>query len=449
MWTVKSEAGRLRAVLVQESIEQFWERKFPFAGIESNTNMLVRCPHADIDGGREQWRQLPRLLKEEGVTVFEVTSILERALEGATIEERQRMVEAVWAGMPAAPSPGELTVEHLLWGFPSRPYYDEAEGRVILPDFQRVGWPYPRDTSFTTQVGTVICNMRRYSRRFEPKIIKLAYEHDPTLREKMDIVINANDYGGAFTEPPCIEGGDIQIIDEETIAIGIGQRSTFTGFMETARRLFEADGDGELRYICAVKLPGHPAADYMHLDVVINYPDNGRALVMPYVFDSDAVADMPDKKLLLKTLEALRAQSEAEGRPMDPVVPPDAFREAGACFVYERNGSSPELSGRYTSLIDFLVEKGKLESDGIIYVGGRPEGDMDFEHLMLALMEQSRGATNLVTIKPGVVVAYERNHATNDELRAQGIRVKEWEDSYLDMLGGPHCSTSPLQRDAV
>ena len=103
MWTVRSESGRLRAVIVQESIEGFWERKLPFVGIESSSHYLARCPHADIDGGREQWAQLPSFLREEGVQVFEVSSILEKALEGATVEERRRMVDGVWEGMPSAP----------------------------------------------------------------------------------------------------------------------------------------------------------------------------------------------------------------------------------------------------------------------------------------------------------------------------------------------------------
>jgi arginine deiminase len=439
MWTVSSESGTLRAVLVQESIEEFWEKKFPFAGIESNTHLLARCPHSDIDGGREQWRRLPKLLEEEGVRVFELADVLEKMLDGATVDERRSIVDQVWEGMPAAPAPEELTVEHLFGGFPPRPYFDEAMDRVVLPDFQRVGWPYPRDTSFTTQVGT-------YSRRFEPRVVKLAYEYDPVLSEKIEIVYDANEASDGFSEPPCIEGGDTQIVDEETITVGIGQRSTHTGFLETARRLFERDADDELRYICAVNVPDLPALDYMHLDVVINYPDTGRALVMPYVFDSEAMDDVP-KRLLLKALEALRAQGERDGRPLDPLVHPDAFREAGACSVYGRGDDGPRLVGRWSSLIDFLVEEGKLESDGLIYVGGRPEGENDVEHLMLALMEQARGATNVVTVKPGVVIAYERNHATNDELRANGIEVREWEDSYLDMLGGPHCSTSPLSRD--
>ena len=228
----------------------------------------------------------------------------------------------------------------------------------------------------------------------------------------------------------------------------MGQRSTFTGFLETTRKLFDADENRELRHIIAVKLPEYPAADYMHLDVVINYPDAGKALVMPYFFDTDHLPDAPCS-LLMKTLEALRRQSELQDRPMDAMVHPSNFKDAGSCHIYERGDGKPKLAGRYRSLIDYLVDEGKLEPDGIIYVGGRPEKQNDVEHLMLALMEQARGATNVVALKPGLVVSYERNHVTNESLRNASVEVKEWDDSYLDLLGGPHCSTSPLHRDPV
>ena len=447
MWTVRSESGTLHAVLIQETIEQFWERRLPFVGIESSSHYLARCPHPAYEEGRDQWRQLPKYLKKEGVQVFEVVSILWKMLDGATVEERRRIVEEVWRGMPTAPAAEELTAQHLLWGYPPKPFYDPEADKVVLPDFRRVAWPYPRDTSFTSQVGTVICRMRRYSRRFEPCVVKLVYRYDPVLSEKVDVIWDANEVEAPSTEPPCIEGGDVQIIDEETVAIGVGQRSTFTGFIETAKRLFNNDRDREIRYICAVRNANYPAVDYMHLDVVINYPDRGKALVMPYYFDSEVVREMPPKRLLLKNLEAVRSQSEMDDRPMGPLVHPEDFRDAGRCAVYKRGNGGPRLVGRELSLVDFLVKEGKLDGDGIVYVGGQSEAENDVEHLMLALMEQARGATNIVAIRPGLVIAYERNHATNEELREHGIRVKEWEDSYLDMLGGPHCSTSPLWRD--
>jgi len=448
MWRVKSEAGQLHAVLVQESIESFWERKFPFAGIESNSLYLARCPHADIDGGMSQWRQLPKYLKGEGVHVFEVTEILGKILENASLPERKEIVDYVWDGLSDRPEPHELLLDHLIYGYPSKPYYDQETDQVVLPDFQRLGWPYPRDTSFTTQVGTVICNMRRYSRLYEPMVVNLCYRYDPVLSEKVEVVYDANDTKGGFTEPPCVEGGDTQIIDEETIAIGIGQRSTFTGFKEAARQLFESDTENILRHIVAVKLADYPATDYMHLDVVINYPNAGKALAMPYFWDSKYMKDTP-RSLLMKSLDALRMQSEKAGRHLGPMVHPKHFEDSGSCWVYGRGESEPKLISSHDCFVDYLVEEDKLEADELVYVGGRPDKKNDVEHLMLALMELSRGATNVFALKPDDVIAYERNHVTNNELREHGVTVKEWEDSYLDMLGGPHCSTSPLMRDAL
>jgi arginine deiminase len=448
MWTVKSESGRLRAVMIQDSTEQLWTRRLPFAGIESSTMYCGRDPHAQMEPGHGEWLQLPKILKDEGVEVFEVKSMLENIIGDSTLNERREIIKEVWADVRNAPEPENLMVEQLFWGYPSEPYYDERKDRVVLPDHRMVSWTYPRDTSFTTQVGTVICNMRRYSRKYEPRIVKLCYEYNPVLSEKLDIIHDANEVKGVFTEPPCIEGGDTQIVDEETITIGVGQRSTVTGVIETAKRLIEADTDNELKYICAVNLANYPAVDYMHLDVTINYPDNGKALVMPYIYDTKLLNDYPPKKLLLKTLEAARKKSEADARPLEPLVHPQDFSNFGRTSIYMNRGGKPELIKVEDCLIDFLIKEGKLEKDSIIYVGGQPKKKNDVKHLLETMMEQSRGAPNIVTLRPGIVISYDRNKRTNDELRNRNITVKEWSSSYLDLLGGPHCSTCPLDRDA-
>ena len=449
MWTVNSESGTLRAVLIQDTTMNFWENKLPFVGGESNLQYLHRCPHADYDaGGHEQWLKLGQFLREEGVQVFEVTSILRKAIEQASEAERREMIKMFWGENHGAPSPAELRVEHIINGYPPSPYYDQTTGQVVLPDFKRAAWTYTRDTSFTTQVGTVICNMRRYSRLHEPRVVKLAYQSDATLKKNVEVIWDANDLSMANTEPPNIEGGDTEIIDDETIAIGLGQRSTFTGFLEFCKKVFAVDVNRRLKYVCAVFNADFPAVDYMHLDVVINFPANRRALIMPYYFESEIVNDMPPKKLLLKLLAATRAQSERDARPMHDVVAPAAFEKAGRCYVYVRgNQNEPKLLRREASFVDFLIKEDKVDKDGLIYVGGEPKEKNDVKHMMLALMEQTRGATNIVTIRSGTVISYARTHATLDALKQNGVHVKEWDDSYLDMLGGPHCSTSPLLRD--
>jgi mRNA-degrading endonuclease toxin of MazEF toxin-antitoxin module len=170
---------------------------------------------------------------------------------------------------------------------------------------------------------------------------------------------------------------------------------------------------------------------------------------MPYVWDSELVKGMPPKRLLLKLLEALRTQSDAEYRPMAQLIHPDGFKNAGRTTVYVNRGSTPEPLRTEVSLVDFLVREGKLDADGVMYVGGRPEKENDVGHLYAALMEQARGAGNIITLKPNTVIAFNRNRRTLRELRDHGVTVREWDDAYLDLLGGPHCSTSPLSRDAA
>jgi len=451
LWTVKSESGRLHAVLIQDTTRNFWENKLPFTGSEANLQYLPRCPHADYDaGGHDQWLQLERLLKDEGIRVFEVVSILRQAIERASESERREIIRRFWSPGQRAPTPEELRVEHITDGYPPTPQYDASRDEVILPDFKRAGWTYARDTSFTTPIGTVICNMRRYSRRFEPHVVKLAYESDPVLRENVNLIWDANAVDIGSTEPVNIEGGDTEIVDEETIAVGLGQRSTFTGFIEFAKKVFATDRDQRITHICAVPNADFPAVDYMHLDVVINFPANRKALVMPYYFESEIVKDMPPKRLLLKLLAASRAQSERDARPMAEVVAPAAFQRAGECYVYVRDkNNQPVLLRREVSLVDFLIKEDKLDKDGLIFVAGRPEKPNDMDHLMHALMEQARGATNIVTLRSGTVISYARTTRTIQALKEHGIQVKSWDDSYLDMLGGPHCSTSPLLRDAT
>jgi len=448
MWNVLSESGKLKAVLVQDSVESFWEKRLPFEGIESSLQYNSRCIHAEMDPGHSEWLQLPKMLKDEGVEVFEVTEILKKALEKAPLAERREIVNEVWEGFPQAPKPDELELKHLIYGYPAEPLYDAKQDRVIIPDFRRVSWPYSRDTSFTTQIGTVICNMRRYSRRHEPRVVKLAYKLDPKLNEKVEVIYDANKQKEPGTEPPCVEGGDTQILDEETIAIGVGQRSTFTGFKYAAEKILEADRGNTIRHIVAVQLPDYPAVDFMHLDVIINYPDKQRALIMPYVWDTEIIHDLPSKRLLLKTLEAVRAQSDKDSRPLGSVLHPDAFRYTGRVSIYGNNKGRLEYKGTEVSLLDWLIKMGKLEKDGLMLVGGQPQKKHDVTHLYSALMEQAKGASNIVALKPGAVIAYKRNKLTLKELRDNGIRVKEWDDSHLDMLGGPHCSTSPLYRGA-
>lgn len=62
--------------------------------------------------------------------------------------------------------------------------------------------------------------------------------------------------------------------------------------------------------------------------------------------------------------------------------------------------------------------------------------------------EQWSDAANVLALRPGLVVAYDRNDAANRCLRRAGIEVLTFPGSELARgRGGPHCLSSPLLRD--
>lgn len=400
---VNSEVGKLHTVIVHRP-DLAHERLSP-----SNCHELLFDDVIWVRRARQEHDAFVDLMRSRGTEVLLFHELLAETLEDREAREwllsrrlRPEEVTVMFAEplqgwlneMPAA----ELAT-HLTGGITVLELPEEIRstiGSALRPtDFVLAPLPnqlFTRDTSAWLYGGVSLNPMFWPARQNETLNVEAVYRFHPRFRDAgFPIWFGGADHDWGLAR---MEGGDMMPAGDGVVLVGMGERSTARAVSILAKNLFDA---GAARLVIGAQMPRERAA--MHLDTVFTFCD--RNVVTLY-------------------------------EPVVSQIRPILFTPGGAAGVQARVSERPFL--------DEVREALGITDLKLVTTGGD-----EFE----AERNQWDDGNNVVALEPGVVVAYERNEATNAKLAQAGIEVLAIAGQELGKgRGGGHCMTCPVVRDA-
>lgn len=425
MFSVFSEIGKLKKVLVHT----------PGPEVDQMPPALMdKLLFDDLLYGeiaRQEHAYFCKVMTMMGVDVVDLQTLFEEAAEAAPTEFRQLVDRVISFERLSTSAAARLQAMEnrelartLVLGM-LVPQEDMAPDRIysLIPVPNLL---FARDPQFIIGDQIVFSAMKENARKREPLISSFAFKHHPDFNG-CNVLHDASRRGldRSFVKfgSGTIEGGDVLVLKEGVVLIGISDRTTEYG----AELLIQAlRKHGQFHSVILVSMPSSRAQ--MHLDTIFTRVSQSECLIY------------------------------------SPMIAPNSAETLSAITIDLRDRH--DSGRRKPSLLDALRDLGiALEP---IYCGGRDD-------YIQQSREQWTDGANAFVIRPSMIIMYDRNVATIKELERHGYCMVRPEDlksssigdvkyeikedgKYCFLIpsnelsrarGGPRCMTMPLLRESI
>jgi arginine deiminase len=307
---------------------------------------------------------------------------------------------------------------------------------------------FTRDVGITINEHILLNKPAKKARSRETLLMRYIFFNHPLFARYTANILEIPDAAQHFLRPgeeedhrTTLEGGDVMMVSPDHVLIGCSERTSAWGANEAIKLLFD---NGVVNKVTVVKIPNK--RDFMHIDTVFTQ-------VKRNVW------------AILSSISKNQVNNQAE--PINFLIEPDN-KDVTEIIQFRKGESKPATFDSIESLLDDISrnELGSTEPTKFIYSGN---GAFPYD-----AREQWTDSCNLLAIKEGVVLGYDRNDKTVEAFTSNGFSVVKVKDLIQDLekgivsadtitdtlvlmpsaelsraRGGFHCMSLPLLRDAL